>query len=189
MAATFGWFRENCLPRHCYFPQSGSARYKERKEDKPLKWRAVLFSLCCAVWFRERLQLLKSQDCATARMVLCGRCSQSCIFQIFQHLPTYQMYWLIVIYQSIQRIAGPPPPNLSLIVSQVRLLNALEMFEKYQLLFHRVIEYKTNSNTKILVNNVLSQVTLEPCESTHSQQRFISLVGEHMIMIARAARI
>jgi hypothetical protein len=63
------------------------------------------------------------------------------------------------------------------------------MFEKYWLLFHRVIENKTNSNTKILVNNVLSQVTLEPCESTHSQQRFISLVGEHMVMIARAARI
>ena len=63
------------------------------------------------------------------------------------------------------------------------------MFEKYELLFHRVIEYKTNSNTKILVNNVLSQVTPEPCERIHSQQRFISLVGEHMIMIARAARI
>ena len=54
------------------------------------------------------------------------------------------------------------------------------MFEKYELLFHRVIEYKTNSNTKILVNNVLSQVTPEPCESIHSQQRFISLVGEYI---------
>lgn len=63
------------------------------------------------------------------------------------------------------------------------------MFEKDQLVFYRVLENKTNSNTKILVNNVLSQVTPEPCESTHSQQRFISLVGDHMITIARAARI
>ena len=43
----------------------------------------------------------------------------------------------------------------------------------------RVIEYKTNSNTKILANNALSQVTLEPCESVDSQQRLVRLVGAH----------
>lgn len=39
------------------------------------------------------------------------------------------------------------------------------MFEKSQLLFHRARENKTNSNPTALVNNVLSQVTLEPMEA------------------------
>lgn len=61
------------------------------------------------------------------------------------------------------------------------------MFEKMLVVIHMVMEYRTNGKTKILGNNVPSQVTMEPRESTRSQQRFISLVGKHMIMTARAA--
>lgn len=58
-----------------------------------------------------------------------------------------------------------PPSNPPLWTEQKRIRGCILNVSKILVVIHSARENKTNSNTTVFVNNVLSQVTLEPMEA------------------------